>query len=1801
MRVSAKYLRVVVAIILVGCLSFAQAAQVALEYTGNPRTFKVCALNVQDDATAGTWGNNAHPLIFEGLRRCPEKPAGWDFENPLAAPQVVSGLGNLTKADAAYWTVSLTDETAAGLQGLDLIYICQTDIDITSSSQREALIKAVRTGTIIWVDQADAGGSGTAVSAFAPPGPANRAWAAFNFGPAGTGNSRGAVNAHGWLLQNPCKISAQEAYYIGRYPRPSAPTEGASNDVVLDGDDGAGNPVDFDAQPVLWVSAGTNATITPYGSGAIVVTAGEVGYDLESWWQATGYWWSADRLRRPSRYQLPDFKFAYNILAATSRWSQARRGPSADAKSVVEVRPPLQIDWQFPGQFESITTNSIGPVVGSPVCAGGMVFANALGTSGGNSYLLCFDADPAQDLDGDGTADDGVLDYSAGAPYDLVWSDDLGSMTPRYASACVADVFGLDGYAYQQAVLVSLVDPSSGDAEVRCYNTATGALIWTYAIDGYGGAQVVALSTPVVYQDYVYVLASEFDSGLAGSDVNSTYGRAHCFQLSYDWDADTDGPRWVFPDSNTDPAEDGDDASDSGAPDDHAFAELQGMLPPFHEPQWVAGIAPYDSPAPRPLLPPTPGAIPVPHSGQDVIADSEWEVMLNIATPVGSTFSWDGVAEEWNMSISGWTDLLDRSGGYDFALIPTPTTPPAGAGDPPQDQLNSGYYSSIRLTNGLPSGTSGPTAATHTVLDSLTRLDDTDIDVSATLVNVGSTVRVYFTSGQARELLLPARRDGSSRQRPHNISYYGVPLEVTYTVDTTGDGTPDTQYTDRPTLRGPMRYRLQETSNRRRVTPPVITGPDSMITVSDAAENADREVASANGGALSCRSRYSSSQQWQFHADTTLPNASTLPSASFDPPYDPYTYAPLYKSAPAIDTSTDTAYVVVNHAQPDPSNDTSLEGVAEVIGVATEADLTIVLRPVDGGTAEPDARLREGTVTITTLDTAYDNEVALPASAYEIDYENHTITFNRSQAGWVSGTVGSLYGKPVWVTYDFCDPADPTDPGNDTTITNELHILPEVVRFQYMPGFIRLHHNFVYHNFDDSADAMNISLSLPNGIALTGLGIGEEEFDDAGLLPSGWTDALARGILDIRNLQIPTPGTDMPLQPGCNIVVQYYYFDETTGETVAATETHQVPYDIGESISSPALGGRVLHVGTEGFDPNRDNTLNLTEDHNDSHVQKPFLVGDRIKETLLSLLWDPISNLVYGHMAQPANPHGSYNVLGTPVVPAVSSSPVLGHNRVFVGSKMVGQITQPASGYVSEGVGFVSALKSRSTFICDDTRIIEVIEDTPVWVCHGTLSAMPNEAVDVSRGTDERIAIPFNRPAKALPLSNGNLLVVDTGNNRVVEIDRNGVVKWPLSSAGYDYYTSGTNTQLRLDSPSDVFRYYTITDSGVNYNSTNGDLLPSTTTHTVIADAGNGRVIDIVTAVNASGQQSHSVHVKTPSHVKPAGSTAPLQRIAYTAVRPIFDPAPDIGDYPAGCNTVHPVIGYLCAASNLHQLVVVEENTLAINPPSANPPYCGSTGSNWNWLAWLWDEDVSDTIYGPPNSLIFRNIRDLQTSYEGGDFYITVTCGQYAGRLGDRLPSGQVQPRAVPHELAAQGDGIFEFCVDISGDPGDWALISALDGGGGATPDTPIWHMTREDYIYSYPATSVRRDLSNIRYIDVDDNPYWQTMPWFPVSAVRLPCDNRPMNADGTAERYHRHLITNYAGLIPNLTRENVNAVDLSAPASLYSSVIVVQTDDRNDDQPSNDILDIDRRLVTPNPNEADWPDPLAQPTHAAR
>lgn len=506
MRVSGRHLPVVAAIIFLHCLSVVQAGQVALQYDATARTFKACALAIHQPSN-GTWVNS-HPLLFEGLRRCPLKPAGWEFENPLAPPLVVAGQPTITKADPEYWRVELDTETASQLVGMDIIYISAPEISIANANQREALMKAARQGAVIWVDQSRVAAGGTTVNSFIVP---------FSFATTSqsTSNRRTALDYNNWLLRYPFEITPEDVRYIGRYPTPDAPGAGATCDSIGGG---------FQCQPILRSSDGSNSyrnvTFTPYGAGAIVITAGELGWDLESWWQTAGFWWSAAQLRRPSRYQAPSFKFAYNIVAAASGWSQSRRSPSADGRSLVEVRPPLQIDWQFPGQFDPLTATKIGPVVSSPVHGGGMVFVTTLGSpdidgeGAVNGKLLCFDANPAQDLTETGIADDWIpdgwiedpdadlfnyyRDYSLGKPYDMVWSADFGSFTPRDTSPVIASPATLPGARALQVVLVSLVDPSSGAAQVRCYNAtaAPTALAWA-AGEGYAAS----------YEETVYVFS----------------------------------------------------------------------------------------------------------------------------------------------------------------------------------------------------------------------------------------------------------------------------------------------------------------------------------------------------------------------------------------------------------------------------------------------------------------------------------------------------------------------------------------------------------------------------------------------------------------------------------------------------------------------------------------------------------------------------------------------------------------------------------------------------------------------------------------------------------------------------------------------------------------------------------------------------------------------------------------------------------------------------------------------------------------------------------------------------------------------------------------------------------------------------------------------------------------------------------------------------------------------------------------------------------------------------------------------
>ena len=1852
-------------------------SQATFEYNVQPRTFRACRLLLPYyDGSAWVAPNSSNrtaldyqrSMLFEGMRRYPGKPAGWDVDNPLAPTAITSTMApadRLLKNTPGYWEVQLDADpattraaatpasvyTGPDLSKFDLIYIWaggkdannkDVTINLDLACWRAALLKAVHEGAVLWVDQ-KRDGNGTVISSFAPPGDVELPGAGpatpFSFGvgiyppPAGgvrmcSGDGSGFYNARDRLLSYPFLLqNARDVQYLGMFPNqinidgypwnssysppaaqlPSLPATSATLDTI--DVNAAFGLNDSSLRRVVDVWNGSrwlpNIAVARYGAGAIVVSAGDVGYDAVNWWLGA-------HRHQPLQQEAADCKFAWNVAALAGNFQQSQGGGTASGASDTVAPPPLEIGWQYPDRYE---TTKIGPVLSAPVYANGMVYALSLPLPGDptpQAKLMCFDADPARDLDGDGQADDGIdingdgvndyIDYSTGRSYDMIWSRNLAvGLTPHTAGVCAATM-QLAGGQQRDVVLISLVPGNPGNGSVGlvlAFDARTGAPVWSKQLTPYDSSagskgQVIDLSTPVVFKDYVYVLASEYDTNAsATAGPEQAYGRAHAFSLNYLWNNNVDnaGPKWSYPQATGNPNGDTDTAPPTGAATtDQATPENRKTLPSFQDPYWVTASVPPGSNVgynPRPTIPPFPTPRPVVTQPTGPLANSGVNVVLQCTTPY--SFAWDTATKTVNIA----TD----AGGSDFTLIPTPES---SAASDVRDQLNKYYY---RLW--LPQGTAAtpPTLSSSIVtrpdsIDSGTHLPTINANARAALWTDPADGRIYvtFASGQARELLL-ASTGGTVNYgitNPLQLAQ-GVGLKIPYVVGST-------TYEANAKLPGPIAQWVRLPVNQRRVASWSVSGANGLSATDIVQDNAgvlrNFDYATAYGGGagtITSANVDTGVVNWRYRSNRALPPEGLA-------------RAQLAKGGAAIERSNGTGFMAVTDAvSPDAGNDRAQ--VPQILGFNLDPQLRVQL----GGAA--DTQIRPGAaLTITTIGADGTSEVTIPATVYDataretrpvyvVEPSTRTITFMPAQAGWVDDTVGALWGKPIWVTYTLTSATEPEDPSKDTTpptaaVTKQLHVLPDILRFQYTPGIIRLHHGVVR-----SGDAYAPSFALPNGTPLirTAPSLDETPFNaQLNGLPAAWGQFLPRGLLDVRcDVAHPvlTLSGGEPVLPGTDIVVTYQYYDEVTGQIVTANERHQVPVNFGVSNASPVLADRTLHLGTEGYLPTGVRGAG-------NWLQSPDPNVSYGRRSLLSVLFDPVTNEAHGCLSQVAIPERvTYATNGTPVVNATAA---IDSGGILVGSHLMTRLNQVSSippGYQSEGAGFVSRMNPERTLICDNTRLVETTGQKPTWVCMGSMAPAYHEALDVDTlGNQELKVTPFARPAKAIYLSDGNILVADSGADRVVEIDRTGRQLWPLDVQSYDFYTSNANAKLSLDHPSDCFRYYvtkTVADGvTTTYTSTHGSLLPGTEAHTVIADAGNERVIDVVTWVDTRGVQTHRVDLLTPATIRLATQTG-AARLSYTRAQPIFDPV------------TNQVDGYLCVAANLHQLVVLEAGSRMVNPPANRMMPSGS--GTWAWLAWLYDH-VADPANDMrtnscDNPLIFRNIRDAQLAREGTRVYLTVTAERFDGRLVRQI---EIQPgkpivatlgmNVPPHFLATMGAGVFEYCVDISSaSPASWARVPAT-AGSQLTADDPIWWFTRLNYIYRDPlaASPTRRSLTNLRYRDVDGADHWLEMPWNPVSAIRLPADARPLSNGG---RLERHLVTNSTQIVQNLSRDNAHsaASDSLGPASLFSSVIVISTDDGNDNAPANDVHDLDRREVIPDPNDADWSDPFSQPSYADR
>jgi len=324
-------------------------------------------------------------------RRTDLKPLGLSFRNPFAP-------AGTTRNQAAYWLVDVSRLNDNQLARYKILLISRTIwAGMTAENNwagmtveiREKLRRFVDGGGVLWVDVPREGASGTL--SFPEVAPvANR-------------QPINIVNLNHPLLRGYYTLTPAEIANLGLRRRGFG-----------------GGALNISAnRPVLQIVTAVNAN-TPviaaatYGSGRIIVSAAGVAAAINApLVRSDG---SVPNQAAEFRIEaVPDLelKFAYNLV----RWAGAGSSDAFNARRANAVADqygaPLGIRWR-----DSNTQYSLQN--GAPVVYGGLVFV----VSGNN--LICYDAVPSRDLDGDGRADDGIPDYEQGESFDKVWEVNLG-------------------------------------------------------------------------------------------------------------------------------------------------------------------------------------------------------------------------------------------------------------------------------------------------------------------------------------------------------------------------------------------------------------------------------------------------------------------------------------------------------------------------------------------------------------------------------------------------------------------------------------------------------------------------------------------------------------------------------------------------------------------------------------------------------------------------------------------------------------------------------------------------------------------------------------------------------------------------------------------------------------------------------------------------------------------------------------------------------------------------------------------------------------------------------------------------------------------------------------------------------------------------------------------------------------------------------------------------------------------------------------------------------------------------------
>jgi len=149
---------------------------------------------------------------------------------------------------------------------------------------------------------------------------------------------------------------------------------------------------------------------------------------------------------------------------------------------------------------------------------------------------------------------------------------------------------------------------------------------------------------------------------------------------------------------------------------------------------------------------------------------------------------------------------------------------------------------------------------------------------------------------------------------------------------------------------------------------------------------------------------------------------------------------------------------------------------------------------------------------------------------------------------------------------------------------------------------------------------------------------------------------------------------------------------------------------------------------------------------------------------------------------------------------------------------------------------------------CDGTRTFDI--------ANGPLTDYTDPANPIiGTGVPAGQRVPFRRPTVARRMGNNDILVVDTGNNRVVAIDRGGYARWEVSRFQDDYkHLLRPGDPMSLNEPTDCTFWV---EFQPNLNISGGPYSysgPGYVFHYLIADSGNYRIVEIIDVYTAGGE-----------------------------------------------------------------------------------------------------------------------------------------------------------------------------------------------------------------------------------------------------------------------------------------------------------------------------------------------------------